>query len=408
MQTKPQDDAQLTYRYDCWRAAFLGICEAGWVTFGLLIVIRGFGADDESWSSIGIKSLITSAGFVGLLLTSLSLSFVSRSRLPATRAISIYLVLAGAMLLAASSAGSLYWFAALFVVANIISAQQAPLMAETYAINYESRQRGKRVSTVIMIIAFSSVLFSAAGGWLLDTNFDWFPGILIAMAVACFINAFWVRKIPSKPLASHEVRNPLRNFSLIWSDKVFGWLLGAKMLMGLANFMTLPIRVEVLADPRYGINASNEQVALATVILPSIAKIVSSKFWGALFDRWNYIPWRIAVNACFIVGILLFFTGSSLPVIYLGALLVGFGMGGSLISWNLWITKIVDSDKVSAYMSVHTTLTGIRGILAPFLGYVVLLFLAPTGLAIVCALSIGLSSLMYARMWNHECFRFRD
>ena len=175
--------------------------------------------------------------------------------------------------------------------------------------------------------------------------------------------------------------------------------------MGFANLMTLPIRIEVLANPYYGINASNGQVVLASVIIPSMMRILVGRYMGVLFDRWNYIYWRVLVNGFFIVGIWLYFTSETLPMIYFGSALVGVGMGGGSLSWNLWVTKIAPSDKAAAYMSVHTTLTGLRGIIAPLAGYLLLMILSPAGLALVCVGAILISTLMYAPLCNHSRFQ---
>lgn len=397
--------AQLTYRYDRWRAPFHGVCEAGWVTFGLLIVIRGYGADADTASINFIKSLIPAAGFLGFLFNPASIVLAGKSGWRATCVVSAYLTVAGLLLAFSAAAGNLLAFVLLFVLAQLVFAQQAPMMIQTYSANYTPKERGQKVSTVLVIVAGSSATFSFLGGRLLDWHFDWFPAILLLMAGACAANAALVQRMPSQPLQPGETGNPLRSFSLVWRDRVFGWLLASWMLMGLGNLMTIPIRVEILANPDYGIDATNGQVALATVILPAAARLVSGKVWGALFDRMNFIAWRICVNGCFFLGMLLYFSGPDLRWIYLGAVLIGFGMGGGMIGWNLWVTKVAPTDKVSAYMSVHTAFTGVRGVAAPFLGYAVLLAFEPRGVGWLAAGLIVVSSLMFSALWRDPRFR---
>ena len=63
------------------------------------------------------------------------------------------------------------------------------------------------------------------------------------------------------------------------------------------------------------------------------------------------------------------------------------GLGGANIAWNLWITKLAPKGKEGNYMSVHMTLTGVRGVTAPFLGY---LLESQVGFQGVSYLSVGM------------------
>lgn len=395
------DNSAKTYLYDRLRAPFTGICEST-AAIATLIAIRGFGAQEGAEADT-VKSLLNASHFIGLLLTTIFIALIGRTGWRATNIVSCYLLICGALLIAAGCSTGLIAFTVCYVAAYIIFAQQTPMMIHTYANNYSPSERGKKVSTVMVTLAGASALFSYLGSMLLDWKLSWFPAVLIAMGVACFINAYLVRKIPSQPLVQSETGNPLRSLGLPFKDKLFGWLLMSWMLMGFANLMSIPIRVELLANPEYDYNVSNEQVLLATMVIPQIAGLLSGKAWGALFDRMNFIAWRISVNSCFFIGMVLYFSGLDLWVVYAGAMFLGLGMGGGRIGWNLWVTKIAPVDKVSAYMSVHTMFTGLRGVMAPFIGYLI----ASMAIQAVGWLSAGLivvSCIMFALLRKNERF----
>ncbi|WOO41413.1 MFS transporter [Rubellicoccus peritrichatus] len=373
-----------TYFYDRIRAPFHGIVEAGWITFGLLIAIRVFEAPDE-W-----KAAISSAGFFGLLINGFTLALASKTGKKTTNLISFYQLLTGICLIASAFSATLAIFLVLFLFAHIIFAQQAPLMIQIYATNYSPKERGTKLSTVFIIVAIGGIIFSVGGGELLDRNLDLYQEVLIVMGVACLLNAYLVRKIPSKPLVKAETSSPFRNLSLMWKDRLFGMMLTAWMLLGFGNLMIMPLRVEYVANPIYGINLSNTEVAFLTFTLPSVLRILSTKIWGILFDRMHFIIWRMCVNACFIISVLIYFNTQSMLWLIVGAAFDGIGKGGGMLGWNLWVTKIAPPDKVSAYMSVHTGLTGLRGTLAPFIGYTLIMEASPqttsfisTGLMII-------------------------
>ncbi len=392
--------ARLTYRYECLRAPLHGFAEAGWITFGLLIAIRVFEAPDI-W-----KAAIASAGFLGLLLNSLSLTVAGRTGWRTTSVVALYMACTGLCLLLSAAAVNLGMFLAAFLLAHIIFTQQPSHMIMVYSRNYAPRERGHRLSTVMLIAAGGGMAFSFVGGKVLDWRLGLWPAIIGIMGGACLLNALIVRMVPSEPMTRETAGNPFRNLSLMWQDKLFGFMLTAWMLLGFGNLMMIPLRVEYLANPQYGINASNETVALLTFILPSIVRMASTKVWGALFDRMHFIPWRLCVNFCFLASILLFFNTTSLVWLAVASALDGLGRGGGLIAWNLWVTKVAPPDKVSAYMSVHTAMTGLRGTVAPFVGFWLILHADPSLTSYFSATLILISFGMFVTIRRHP--RFSD
>ena len=85
------------------------------------------------------------------------------------------------------------------------------------------------------------------------------------------------------------------------------------MLMGFANLMMLPLRVEYLANEKYhpGQVLSVGMIALLTGVIPNLARLVLSPVWGHLFDRVNFFALRATLNVGFAIGILAFFTTNS-------------------------------------------------------------------------------------------------
>jgi hypothetical protein len=177
-------------------------------------------------------------------------------------------------------------------------------------------------------------------------------------------------------------------------DRTLRWMLVSWMLMGFANLMMLPLRVEYLANPRYGLALDPQQVALYTLLIPSLVRLVLSPLWGRLFDRMNFFAVRIILNAGFAFSILSFFTGTSAAGLALGAVIFGAATAGGEIVWNLWVTKFAPPARVAEYMSVHTFFTGVRGIAAPIVAFQLTQHLLIGQIALICAGLIGLASLI--------------
>ncbi|MGH8019948.1 MAG: hypothetical protein ACREIA_17050 [Opitutaceae bacterium] len=116
----------------------------------------------------------------------------------------------------------------------------------------------------------------------------------------------------------------------------------------------------------------------------------------------NYAPSRrgrmlsssTVLNGFFLVAILTFFSTKNIWVIGLAGGLIGMAMAGSNIAWNLWVTKFAPPDRVSEYMSVHTFLTGVRGVIAPFAGFWLIVRCGPMTTACICAGLIALSMIL--------------
>ena len=205
-------------------------------------------------------------------------------------------------------------------------------------------------------------------------------------------------RIPSPEISSLKVGQLRANLRLPFRDRLFGLMLLAWMFMGLGNLMMIPLRVEYLANPLYGINASNETVSLLLITVVSIARLLSTKIWGAAFDRFNIITVRCLLNLTFVASIVTFFSSTNIWQIGIGAALLGAAFGGGGVMWTLWVTKVAPPDQVSAYMSMHTFTTGLRMTVAPFLGYAALAMGSPQIAATIACGLIVTSTIIFLRL----------
>lgn len=361
-----EEKVRRTFRCDLIKGPFTGIVEAGWLSFTLLVAIRHFHAPE------GLKAAYNAAHCVGLLLTPASLYLASRQGWRPHRASAVYVGAGACMLMIISIAPTLMMLSACYFTAALLFPQRAPMDIQIYAQNYAKADRGRLLSTTFILAALFGAAFSYFGGQLLDHNLTWYPWLYIAIGGSALIVAVTYLWMPSEPLARHSSGNPVQNFKLAREDKLFGHLLGAWMLLGMGNLMTLPIRIEYIANEKYGINASNEQVALIVIATPLLFRVLSARFWGQVFDRINLVHTRNLLNTFFLSSILIYFLTDNLWVMTAGSVLFGMALGGGNILWSLWVTKIAPAEQVPAYQSVHSAMTGVRGIIAPFLGYAIL------------------------------------
>jgi MFS family permease len=390
--TGSRQRADAMFRRDLVRGGAQGAIETCWQTFALLILIRVFAADET------VKQNVPAAFGYGLLLGPFILAWVGRRNWNAARyAACLWLGIAAA-LFGAAFIPNLYVFLGAIMLGQILAAQAVPIFTHLYSRNYRTRDRGQRLSTAVLLTSISGMVFGFAGGLVLDLRpetLSTYPLIFVGAGLAALVGAAAVRRMPAEPLAALATVNLTQSLGLAWRDRVFRWLLIGWMMMGLGNLMVIPLRVELLANESYGINASNTAVAFLMAFLVPLFRLLSTYFWGMIFDRINLITVRLALNGCFVLSMYLFFFSDSLWVMGVGAAILGVAFGGGSVMWTLWVTKVAPPGKVSTYMSVHGFFTGFRASSAPLIGYTLLEALGPRGAALVGMGLILLSSLVF-------------
>lgn len=355
--------SELTYRLERIRAVSSGIIEAAAGTFLLLIAVRWFQAGATS------KALLAASSSCGLLISPAVVWMTARLRWPTAVAASrVFAVGALGMLVS-----TLVPWLPIYVIGTsiglIASAACVPLVTQIYQENYASETRGRVFSRTFMIRIATAAIMSGIGGIMLKGRMQHFQWMLALFTLALASASYCLRQCPSTPLREDTGAHPLRGWRYVKEDPLFRRTLISWMLMGFANLMMLPLRVEYLANPKYALTLDADKVAILTGVIPHAARFVMSPIWGYLFDRMNFFALRITLNIGFALGIFGFFTTSSTTGLVISAILYGISHAGGDVAWSLWVTRFAAADRVAEYMAVHTFLTGIRGVIAPVLAF---------------------------------------
>lgn len=358
----------LTYRCERWRALASGILETAGGTFLLLIAVRYFAAGAVP------KALVAASTSAGLLISPVVVSWVAGSGLTTSRAAS-WLAAAGALaFLVVAAFPTLAVFVLGSVVAMAASTAAIPLVTQIYQDNYPEGDRGRLFSRTVMIRIAVAAGFSYLAGRGLSADSGYPRWLLGAFAAAFVLASICLARCPSRPLKADGGSHPFRALQFVRTDRLFRQTLICWMLLGFANLMMLPLRIEYLANAKYGVTLHGATltaglIALLTGVIPNLARLALSPVWGWLFDRMNFFVLRMALNLGFALGILTFFTSRDLAGLVVGAVFYGVSTAGGDVAWSLWVTKFSPPDRVADYMSVHTCLTGVRGVLAPLVAF---------------------------------------
>lgn len=357
------DRKEVTYRNERWRAVGAGIIETAAMTFLLLIAVKWFHAGATA------KGLIASGGSVGLMLGPAVVSLAAHRGWRSSTTASGLMAFGAIVTLIMTAAPFLGVFAIGTVLSMTASSAAIPLLTQMYHENYPEASRGRLFSSTVMIRIGVAAIFSELAGDAFSDHLDRFQLLLLIFAAAFLLASICLRRCPTHPLHSSKGTHPFRALRFAREDALFRRTLICWMLMGFANLMMIPMRVELLANPKYGLGLSVAEVAFLTGVVPNVSRLLLSPVWGWFFDRMNFFALRVILNLGFALGILAFFTSNGIWGLLLGGVIFGMSTAGGDIAWSLWVTKFAPENRVADYMSVHTFFTGLRGLVAPLAAF---------------------------------------
>jgi len=376
-----------TFRLELARSLPQGFIETAISTFVIFIAIRYF--DLPAW----MKGAIIASSSAGLLCSLFVVQFIRRHGYSVNKVAAILWGLSSlGFITAGLSHSSPNGFFISICLAYLTLASASPLMAQIYRKHYSNEKRGHLFS----LAALSRACIAALTGWLggLWIEAQGFSPLLFAYAFGCIIMAITVTAMAPVHLRKSNRIQWFDAFSHVRENAPFRKLLGVWMLLGLGNLIGWSLFVEYIGNPRCGFNFEADKVGLITSTIPMLAFIVCVVPWGSIFDRMPFYRVRATVNLLFLGGIVIYYMGGGMAGLCIGIALHGIARAGGNIIWSLWTTRFAPADRVLEYQSVHSFLTGIRGVLAPFIAFSAANYLSPTWVACGSATLIITATLM--------------
>jgi len=230
---------------------------------------------------------------------------------------------------------------------------------------------------------------------------------LVAAATACvavwsFSRVRWrgrAAALRAERETSRRKRPGLRSmWGVLRDDRRYRSFMSAQMVMGMANLAAQAPVVLAVAD-RFNLSYS---LSLAiTAVVPKGMMMLGIPLWSRMLARLHIVDFRAYHAWTFVLGNALVGVGVltlSVPLMLIARGVVGAGMGGGSLAWNLGHHDFAPRDQAGTYMGVHIVLTGIRGAIAPLAGAA--LYTAGLGgwTFILCAAVGAVGAVMFIRM----------
>ncbi len=381
----PPTVSALTFRNEMWRSVPSGILDSAYNTFAMLIAVQVFAAGDMA------KAVLLSSPRIGHIAAILVVPLLLRFRSTVAQTAAVTQMAGGVCFsLSAIRPESEVLFIVSQSLGFILFSLQIPLLTQIYRTNYPALSRGRLYAITSITRALGAMVFSYGAGWLLGWRLEAYGWVLWSFAIMAFASGLLTYGLPATPWEVPESgdRGLWRSWKWVGRDRDFRTLLISWMVMGVGNLIAAALFVEFLANPAHGFGVAAEQVAWLTGVVPMLFRLLSSYHWGVLFDRAPFFVVRIVLNIITAVSILVFFLGDNVWWWGTGMALTGLSLAGGNVAWSLFVTKLAPEHAVAEYMSVHTFLTGIRGVAAPFMAYAMIRYWSFTTMAWVCALLV--------------------
>jgi MFS family permease len=379
---------QRTFRLELARALPNGFVETASTTFVLFVAIRIFDLPPM------MKALLVAATSIGLLLSLFLVQIARRLGRSVNRFAALnWLLAALGFGLAAVSEGRPGVYFSGCMLAFISLGMGAPLISQIYRKHYPDRTRGHLFSLTAMTRASTAGLVGWGGGLWMATRDGSFSPLFGAYAVACLMMAGCVSAMAPVVLRRSNRLKWFDAFRHVASDRPFRKLLIVWMILGFGNLAAFALLVEFISNPVYGYDLGADRVGMLTSTIPMLVFIACVVPWGIVFDRLPFYRVRALVNLFFIGGILTYYLGGSWLTLCIGMALYGVARSGGNILWTLWVTRFADAERVVEYMSVHSFLTGVRGVIAPIVAFAAVEHLGPSTVAWTAAALIVLGTV---------------
>ncbi|MDR0678638.1 MAG: hypothetical protein LBF24_00040 [Puniceicoccales bacterium] len=355
--------ADRTCLFDSLRLCFQGALDSVFISVSLLIALRYFHAP------LAIRGLLSCLVWFGGLTAPFLVRLLAATGVRAARLGALVFVFTGLCFACAAFTHSLTLYVLSIAFAGIFFRSEGAFLSRVYADNYASGRRGARMAPGLILTALMGTAFGRYSGIVLDCNIENSHTVLLAAAGCALLCSLALFAIPSEPIVTGKSCCRESYFALFIRNPLFTKMSFYFTLVGFAYQMLIPMRVEHLANCRYGWNLNNSSVLLLSWVIPCIARILCTQPIAFLFDRLNIIATRLIVNVLFFFGILLYFDSRSFLPLAVGSSLLGAAMAGSYVLHSLWLTKVVPLKDLPAYTALYLLLTGIRSVLAPAVSY---------------------------------------
>jgi MFS family permease len=298
----------------------------------------------------------------------------------------------------------LFWVenAALFTVlvsiSQLLNSAMRMGQSSLYSVMYPKHLRGRVLGRLTFWTYVTMVPTILATGWLLDKSHEMYRVLyplgglcgLIGCYYYCLLHVPGAEELPR---AKRSLRSSVRGIErIIVNDRAYLLFQLAFFLSGSSFFMSTHV-ILLLVRERFAFGAF--ELALWLSVVPQLMLALGSPAWGRILDRIGIVRCRLLISMLMTAYLASYFggivTGLSLLVCF-GSILQGASNAGGQLTWALASSHFApQTEDVPLYNGIHFVLNGIRGLVLPWVGSVLLVLTGPV--AVLMAMFTSLASV---------------
>jgi hypothetical protein len=293
-----------------------------------------------------------------------------------------FALLVGCVSFASSGQGGLVLIVLAIIAARVIWAGILTVRAAVWTANYPRRVLARITGRIVIVNSMTVAISAALVGWALEAHVVDAPRLYGAGALAGLLAAWQYRamrvrrefrllKEENASVAKSEPFSLAMVTRILKDDPAYREYMLWMGIFGGGNLMLTAQLVLLFADRLH--LSSALQIALLAVV-PLITQPLFLPWWARLFDGAHVVRYRarqgwalVLASAAMCAGVF----AASLPLLWIGAVLLGAAQAGANLGWNLGHNDFASIGRAQHYMGVHVTLTGVRGGIAPPVGVLV-------------------------------------
>ena len=415
---------------------FAGLVEG---TVSAVVVSKTFGG-----GNLLITIVLSTTAFAHLSSLLWGAMLVGRRKLPVFMALAAAAVaVAFSVAFTPRSAIGGWIFAVQICLARVFMSGVVTAQAGLWRANYPKTHRGRITASLQVVRTLMSLPVILGCGLLFDRDasaYRWFyPAIACVGLVGLMVfrrahvrgeSAALAKRAAGDAGADSDAASaaPLKLLSLMSPLQVIGRMRDAlrqdprfaryctaQMCIGTANLMIMSVNAIVLTKL---LNLSYFMSNGLLDIIPRIAMILTLPLWARLFDRVGVLRFRVVNSGCW-CGSLLFcglgayfalahqqsgtaaLLAAAMTAYMVGRTVDGLAQSGGAIAWYIGHLHFAEDEKAELYMGIHVSLTGFRGLLAPFVGTLLYTISGWSAFAVAFVISaVGMT--IFARLAREE------
>ena len=332
-----------------------------------------------------LVALVAAAGPLAMLTSVVwTRVFHGRDRVRAINALQIATLafVGGIMLMPVTEAG-LFGLVGLMLAARCCLTGIVTARTDVWRANYPPESRARISGRITMMTSLVFAVTTLVLGRIIDLadgDVGAFRYVYAAAILTGLAGVWTYGRIRWRGRAAHIEREttdgdtrldrpgPRAMLSVLKSDAVYRRFMVAQFILGLPNIAAAPIFIIGL-ERAFAVSYTT---SLALVqIIPILMPLFAIPLWARLFDTMHIVRYRTYHSWFFVFANLLMGIGlltGHLWILFIARVLLGIAFGGGMLAWQLGHHDFAKRELASIYMGIHVTLTGVRGLVAPFIG----------------------------------------